>query len=138
MTTHENILPDGWPSPKGYSNGILAAKGRTLFLAGQVGWTSEEVFESDKLIPQFEQSLKNIVAIVEKAGGKPSDICKMTCFCKDRDQYIASRKELGAIWKRIIGKHFPCMSMIFVVDLLDHPGLIEIEATAVIADDDCC
>jgi len=134
MTTHENILPDGWPTPKGYSNGILAAKGRTLFLAGQVGWTPEEVFESDKLVPQFEQALKNIVAIVEKAGGKPTDICKMTCFCKDRDQYLASRRELGGIWKAIIGKHYPCMSMIFVVDLLDHPGLIEIEAMAVIAD----
>ncbi|MCP4413388.1 MAG: RidA family protein [Gammaproteobacteria bacterium] len=132
MSTHETILPEGWPSPKGYSNGILATKGRTLFLAGQVGWTPEEVFGSENLIPQFEQALKNIVAIVETAGGKPSDICKMTCFCKDRDQYLASRKELGVIWKKIIGRHYPCMSMIFVVDLLDHPALIEIEATAVI------
>ncbi|MCP4459507.1 MAG: RidA family protein [Cytophagales bacterium] len=133
MSRHENILPDGWPTPKGYSNGILGAKGRTLFLAGQVGWTSEEVFESEKLIPQFKQALQNIVAIVEKAGGSREDICKMTCFCKDRDQYLESRRELGAIWKDIMGKHYPCMSMIFVVDLLDHPALIEIEAVAVIA-----
>ncbi|MDP6909296.1 MAG: RidA family protein [Flavobacteriales bacterium] len=132
MTEHEIILPDGWPQPKGYSNGILAKKGRTLFLAGQVGWTAEEKFASEKLVPQFEQALKNIVAIVEKAGGKPTDICKMTCFCKDRNQYLASRRELGAIWKEIIGRHYPCMSMIFVVDLLDHPALIEIEAMAVI------
>ena len=129
---HEIILPDGWPVPKGYSNGILAAKGRTLFLAGQVGWTPEEKFASDKLVPQFEQALKNIVAIVKKAGGKPEHICKMTCFFKDREQYLASRKELGKIWKEIIGNHYPCMSMIFVVDLLDHPAVIEIEATAVI------
>ncbi len=129
---HEIILPEGWPAPKGYSNGILAQPGRTLFLAGQVGWTSEEVFESDKLVPQFEQALKNIVAIINKAGGKPEHICKMTCFCKDRDQYLASRRELGKIWKDIIGNHYPCMSMIFVVDLLDHPALIEIETTAVI------
>jgi len=134
MNTHKTILPDGWPLPKGYSNGILAAKGRTLFLAGQVGWTSEEKFESEKLVIQFAQALKNIVAIVEKAGGKPTDICKMTCFCKDRDQYLESRRELGGIWKEIIGKHYPCMSMIFVVDLLDHPALIEIEAMAVIPD----
>ena len=134
MNQHTNILPEGWPQPKGYSNGILTAKGRTLFLAGQVGWTSEEKFASEKLTPQFEQALKNIVAIVEKAGGKPTDICKMTCFCKDRDQYLASRRDLGAIWKNIMGRHYPCMSMIFVVDLLDHPALIEIEAMAVIPD----
>ncbi len=132
MNKHINILPEGWPKPKGYSNGILAAKGRTLFLAGQVGWTAEEKFASEKLIPQFEQALLNIVAIVKQAGGKPTDICKMTCFCKDRDQYLASRRELGAMWKNIMGKHYPCMSMIFVVDLLDHPALIEIEAMAVI------
>lgn len=132
MSIHNTILPDGWPMPKGYSNGILAAKGRTLFLSGQVGWTQKEKFVSEKLVPQFEQALKNIVTIVEKAGGKPTDICKMTCFCKDRDQYLASRKELGRIWKDIMGKHYPCMSMIFVVDLLDHPALIEIEAIAVI------
>ena len=129
---HDVILPDGWPVPKGYSNGILAVKGRTLFLAGQVGWTSEEKFPSDKLVPQFEQALKNIVAIVKKAGGSPEHICKMTCFCKDREQYLASRKELGNVWKAIMGSHYPCMSMIFVVDLLDHPAVIEIEATAVI------
>ncbi|MCB0480042.1 MAG: RidA family protein [Flavobacteriales bacterium] len=132
MKTHKTILPDGWPQPKGYSNGILAAEGRLLFMAGQVGWTPNEIFESELLAPQFEQALKNILSIVEKAGGKPSDICKMTCFCKDRAQYLNSRKELGAIWKNIMGKHYPCMSMIFVVDLLDHPGLIEIEAMAVI------
>lgn len=129
---HEIILPDGWPVPKGYSNGILANNGRTLFLAGQVGWTPEEKFASDKLVPQFEQALKNILAIVNKAGGKPEHICKMTCFCKGREQYLESRKELGKVWKEIMGSHYPCMSMIFVVDLLDHPAVIEIEAIAVI------
>lgn len=131
---HEIILPEGWPIPKGYSNGILAIKGKTLYMAGQVGWTPEEKFASEKLVPQFEQALKNIVAIVKKAGGKPEHICKMTCFCKDRNQYLESRRELGKIWKEIIGNHYPCMSMIFVVDLLDHPAVIEIEATAVIPD----
>ncbi len=130
--SHQIILPEGWPIPKGYSNGILAEKGRVLFLAGQVGWNAEEKFASEQLAPQFEQALKNILAIVTKAGGKAEDICKMTCFCKDREQYLASRKELGKIWKEIIGNHYPCMSMIFIVDLLDHPAVIEIEATAVI------
>ena len=129
---HETILPDGWPMPKGYSNGILAQNGRTLFMGGQVGWDSNEVFNSEKLIPQFEQALKNIIQIVIKAGGKPEHICKMTCYCKDRDQYLESRRELGKVWKELMGNHYPCMSMIFIVDLLDHPALIEIEATAVI------
>ena len=129
---HESILPDGWVKPKGYSNGILAEKGRVLFMAGQVGWSAEEKFASEKLVPQFEQALKNILAIVKKAGGKPEDICRMTCFCKDRNQYLESRKELGKAWKALMGDHYPCMSMIFVVDLLDHPAVIEIEATAVI------
>ena len=129
---HDIILPDGWPAPKGYSNGILATKGRLLFMAGQVGWTPDEKFESEKLIPQFEQALNNILAIVMKAGGRAEHICKMTCFCKDRDQYLAGRKALGEVWRKTMGRHYPCMSMIFVSDLLDHPALIEIEAMAVI------
>ncbi len=129
---HEKTLPDGWIRPKGYTNGILAQPGRILFMAGQIGWDEEEKFHSDLLVPQFEQALKNINAIVCKAGGKVEHICKMTCFCKDKEQYLASRKELGRVWKKIMGDHYPCMSMIFVSDLLDHPALIEIEATAVI------
>ncbi|MDO8366658.1 MAG: RidA family protein [Saprospiraceae bacterium] len=131
---HDIILPDGWPMPKGYSNGILAKQGRTLFLAGQVGWNEQEIFESDQLAPQFRQALKNIVAIVEKAGGSKEDVCRMTCFCKDREQYLENRKVLGQFWKEIMGNHYPCMSMIFVVDLLDHPALIELEAIAIIPD----
>ena len=129
---HETVLPDEWVKPKGYSNGILAAKGRMLFMAGQVGWSADEKFASDKLVPQFEQALKNILSIVAKAGGKREDICRMTCFCKDRSQYLETRRELGKKWKELMGDHYPCMSMIFVVDLLDHPAVIEIEATAVI------
>lgn len=130
--THDVILPDGWLTPKGYSNGILAKTGRMLFLAGQVGWTRDEKFASEKLVPQFEQALKNIIEIVTKAGGKREDICRMTCFCKDRNEYLESRKEIGKVWRELMGNHYPCMSMIFVVDLLDHPAVIEIEATAVI------
>ena len=130
--SHTTILPDGWKIPKGYSNGILAEKGKILFIAGQVGWDENEEFHSEKIVPQFEQALKNIVALIKKAGGKTEHICRMTCFCKDREQYLESRKELGKIWKEIIGNHYPAMSMIFVSDLLDHPAVIEIETTAVI------
>lgn len=135
MNSHKTVLPEGWPRPKGYSNAILAARGRVLFLAGQVGWDSvKEEFASDQIAPQFEQALKNILALVKAAGGKAEDICKITSFCCDREAYLAARPELGRIWKSLIGNHYPCMSMIFVSDLLDHPGKIELEATAVIPD----
>ena len=129
---HEVILPEGWVMPKGYSNGILAQPGRMLFIAGQLGWDAQEKFWSTELAPQFEQALKNILAIVNKAGGKPEDICRMTCFCINKPAYLAARKDIGKIWKSLMGNHYPCMSMIFVSDLLDNPGMIEIEATAVV------
>ena len=83
-------------------------------------------------MPQFEQALKNIIAILAEAGAKPADICRMTAFCIDKPAYLAGRRELGRIWKALIGDHFPAMSMIFVADLLDHPAKIELETTAVI------
>lgn len=129
MTT---LLPEGWDAPIGYSNAIMVPAGQIIFIAGQVGWNEKQIFESEDIAPQFEQALKNIVAILAEGGAKPEHICRMTCFCKDRDAYLAARPQLGKIWKRHIGKHFPAMSMIFVSDLLDHPGKIELEATAVL------
>jgi enamine deaminase RidA (YjgF/YER057c/UK114 family) len=130
---HEVILPDGWAKPIGYSDGVLAQEGRMLFIAGQVGWDNQHVFRSDELVPQFEQALKNVLAVLEKAGGKTTDICRMNCFCTNKEKYLASRKEIGKIWRTLMGNHYPAMSMIFVVDLLDSPGMIEIETTAVIS-----
>lgn len=128
------LLPDGWAPPIGYANGIAVPAGRIVFVAGQVGWNDKQVFESEDLVPQFEQALKNIVAILAKAGARPDHICRMTAFCIDRPRYLATRRELGGIWRRVIGKHYPAMSMIFVADLLDHPAKIELEATAVVPD----
>jgi enamine deaminase RidA (YjgF/YER057c/UK114 family) len=129
------ILPEGWKRPIGYSNAIESKPGKLLFVAGQVGWTEEEVFESEEIAPQFEQALKNILTIVETAGGKPEHICRITAFCIDKPAYLKARPEIGAIWRKLMGKHFPAMSMIFVADLLDTPGKIELEATAVIPQD---
>jgi len=127
------LHPQDWTPPVGYSNGIkVPLSGHTLFVAGQVGWTAEQVFESEDLVPQFEQALKNVLAIVATGGGAPHHICRMTAYCCDKPQYLAVRKQLGGIWREHMGKHFPAMSMIFVSDLLDHPGKIELEATAVI------
>lgn len=131
---HQSILPEGWDPPIGYANAMLAKKGRVLALAGQVGWNAKQVFESDRLVPQFEQALRNILDILKAAGGKPEHIIRITAFCIDRPQYLETRRELGRIWRELMGKHYPAMSMIFVADLLDHPAKIELEATAVIPD----
>ena len=122
----------GWKPPVGYANGISAAAGRIVFIAGQVGWNADQRFQSDELVPQFEQALKNVLAILAEAGGKPTHICRLTAFCIDKPAYLAGRRELGRIWKSLIGNHYPAMSMIFVADLLDSPAKIELEATAVI------
>ena len=127
----EVLLPEGWKAPVGYANGI-AATGRMVFIAGQVGWDAQQRFHSEEVAPQFEQALKNILAVLAVAGGRPEHICRITAFCCDRPAYLEARGDLGRIWRALMGRHYPAMSMIFVSDLLDHPGKIELEATAVI------
>jgi enamine deaminase RidA (YjgF/YER057c/UK114 family) len=131
-TLIQTLLPDGWAPPVGYANGIAVDAGRIVFVAGQVGWNAEQRFESEAIAPQFEQALANIVAVLAAGGAEPRHICRMTAYCCDKPAYLAARKELGAIWRRVMGNHYPAMSMIFVSDLLDSPGKIELEATAVL------
>ena len=126
------LLPTGWAAPIGYANGIAVTGGRLVFIAGQVGWDEQQRFASDDIVPQFEQALRNVLAVLACAGGKAEHICRITAYCCDKPAYLASRKELGASWRRHMGRHFPAMSMIFVADLLDSPGKIELEATAVV------
>ena len=126
------LLPAGWAPPIGYSNGIAVDAGRIVFIAGQVGWDAQQRFHSEGIAPQFEQALRNVLAVLAEAGGKPEHICRITAYCCDKPAYLAARKDLGAIWRKLMGKHFPAMSMIFVSDLLDSPGKIELEATAVV------
>ncbi len=128
----DTLLPEGWKPPIGYANGLAVDAGRIVFIAGQVGWNAEQVFESDELLPQFGQALDNVLAVLAEAGGRPEHIGRMTAYCCDKPAYLAARKQLGAIWRERMGHHFPAMSMIFVADLLDHPGKIELEATAVL------
>ena len=130
--THEVLLPDGWAPPIGYANGIAASAGRLVFIAGQVGWDSQQRFHSADIAPQFDQALANVLAVLAKAGGEAHHICRITAYCCDKPAYLAVRRELGAIWRRHMGNHYPAMSMIFVSDLLDSPGRIELEATAVV------
>ena len=127
------LLPRSWKPPAGYANGIESS-GRIVFVAGQVGWDEQQVFQSEELAPQFEQALKNVIAVLAEGGARPDHVCRMTAYCCDKPAYLAARQELGAIWRRYMGRHYPAMSMIFVSDLLDSPGKIELEATAVIPD----
>ena len=126
------LLPEGWAPPIGYANGIAAPAGRIVFIAGQVGWDARQQFQSEEIAPQFEQALKNVLAVLAEAGGRPEHICRMTAYCCDKPAYLAARARLGKIWRALMGKHYPAMSMIFVSDLLDSPGKIELEATAVV------
>jgi enamine deaminase RidA (YjgF/YER057c/UK114 family) len=126
------LLPEGWKPPIGYANGIAVDAGRIVFVAGQVGWNADQVFESEDLAAQFRQALANVLAVLAQAGARPEHVCRMTAYCCDRPAYLAARKALGAIWREQMGTHYPAMSMIFVSDLLDHPGKIELEATAVL------
>ena len=125
------LSPRGWQPPVGYTNGI-AASGTMVFVAGQVGWDAQQVFQSDDVSLQFEQALKNVLAVLAEAGAQSHHICRITAYCCDKPAYLAARPELGRIWRRLMGRHYPAMSMIFVSDLLDSPGKIELEATAVI------
>jgi enamine deaminase RidA (YjgF/YER057c/UK114 family) len=126
------LLPPEWSPPIGYSNAISVVVGRIVFVAGQVGWDAKQHFHSEDLIPQFEQALKNVLAVIALEGGMPKHICRITAFCIDKPAYLAGRRELGRIWRSLMGNHYPAMSMIFVADLLDTPAKIELEATAVI------
>jgi enamine deaminase RidA (YjgF/YER057c/UK114 family) len=131
----QTLCPAGWTKPIGYANGIVAARGRIVFVAGQVGWDSHQRFHSEDLAPQFRQALANVLEVLAAAGGAPAHICRLTAYCTDKPAYLAARPELGRIWRELMGKHYPAMSMIFVSDLLDSPGKIELEATAVVPDD---
>ena len=126
------LLPDGWAPPIGYANGIETGPGKIVFVAGQVGWNAKQEFTSEELAPQFDQALQNVLAVLGKAGTRPAHICRMTAYCTDKRAYLDARPELGRIWRRLMGRHYPAMTLVFVADLLDHPGKIELEATAVI------
>jgi len=129
---HELINPEALGAPKGYSNGVLAAEGRLLFVAGQVGWNAEEKFESDVFADQFDKALSNVIEVVRAAGGAPHDVCRMTIYVVDKAVYCEQAREVGRRYRVHMGKHFPAMALVQVADLLEEGGQVEIEATAVI------
>ena len=122
-----------WKQPRGFANGIVA-EGRMVFLAGQIGWNAEQKFESHDFVAQAGQALANIVALVEEAGGKAEHVTRMTWFITDKRAYLSQAKEVGEIYRRVMGRNFPTMSVVQVVALIEDAALVEIEATAVVPD----
>ncbi|MEX0316410.1 MAG: RidA family protein [Ruegeria sp.] len=129
---HEIIQPDGWAPAKGYANGMLTEDGQ-LFVGGQIGWNAQQVFETHDFIGQMEQALRNILDVVEAAGGRAEHITRLTWYVTDKREYLARQSEIGAAYRRIMGRHFPAMAMVVVAGLIEDEALVEIEATAVIS-----
>lgn len=131
--THSIIQPDGWKPAKGYANGVVA-RGRTLWIGGQIGWDENQVIVSDTFAGQMEQALKNIAAILDAAGGKPEHLVRLTWYVTDKREYLASQRTIGEVYRRVIGRHFPAMTMVVVSGLVEDAAVVEIEATAVLPD----
>lgn len=130
---HQLINPEALGAPKGYSNGVLCEPGgRLLFVAGQVGWDDKEQIVSERFSEQFGRAIQNVATIVEAAGGKPEHVTRLTIFVSDKDEYVAELREVGAQYRRVMGRHFPAMSLIQIAALLEKGAKVEIEATAVI------
>jgi enamine deaminase RidA (YjgF/YER057c/UK114 family) len=127
------LQPPGWAQPKGYANGI-AARGTLVFVGGQVGWNAAQQFESDDFVAQAAQALRNVVAVLAQAGGRPEHIARMTWYVLDKREYLASYRALGAAYREIIGRHYPAMTAVEVSALIEDRARVEIEATAVIPD----
>ena len=124
------LLPEGWPRPKGYSNGI-AATGQLVFVAGQIGWTPEGVFP-DGFAAQFRQTIENTLAVMAEGGAGPEHIVRMTWYVVDKAEYLAALRDIGAVWRERIGPHYPAMAVVEVKGLIEDAARIEIETTAVI------
>ncbi|MEQ5778169.1 RidA family protein [Thalassospira sp. NFXS8] len=130
---HKIVQPEGWTAPKGYANGVLAS-GKTLFVGGQIGWNEKQVFEASDFVGQMEQALRNIMAVVEAADGRAEHICRLTWYVTEKQDYLSHQREVGEAYRRVLGKHFPAMTMVVVRALVEDEALVEIEATAVVPD----
>jgi enamine deaminase RidA (YjgF/YER057c/UK114 family) len=125
------LHPQHWARAKGFSNGILA-EGRLVFIAGQVGWNALQRFESDDFVVQLEQALSNIVEVLAEAEGRPEHLVRLTWYVLDKHEYLARLKEVGQAYRRVLGRHFPAMTLVQVVGLVEARAKVEIEATAVL------
>lgn len=127
----EILHPKNWTPASGYSNGV-AAEGRQVFVAGQVGWNARREIVSDDFVAQVEQALKNVVEILAEAQARPEDLVRLTWYVTDKREYLARSTEVGQSYRRVIGRHFPAMTLVQVVGLVEDRAKVEIEATAVV------
>ena len=128
---NEFLQPPGWAAPKGYSNGV-AASGRQVYLAGQIGWNESQQLVSSRFAVQVRQALQNIVTLLAQAGGRPEHLVRLTWFVTTLDEYRAEVKDIGTAYRDVIGRHYPPMSVVQVVSLVEQGAKVEIEATAVV------
>ena len=131
--THTFLQPPGWAPAKGYANGV-AARGTLVFVGGQIGWNAQQQFETDDFIAQTRQTLQNVVAVLKEAGAGPEHMVRMTWYVIDRVEYNARLKELGGVYREVIGKHFPAMTCVEVAALMEARAKVEIEVTAMLPD----
>ena len=129
----KKLQPPGWAEPRGYANGVLA-RGTLLFVGGQIGWNAEQAFESDDFVAQTRQTLKNVVAILRAGGAAPEHIARMTWYVVDREEYLSNQKDLGRVYREVMGRHFPAMTCVQVAGLMEPRARVEIEVTAVLPD----
>jgi enamine deaminase RidA (YjgF/YER057c/UK114 family) len=125
------LQPPSWARAKGFSNGIVAS-GRMVFIAGQVGWTGQGEWKEKSFAGQFRQTIKNILEVLAEAKGRPEHIVRMTWYVLDREEYLASLKEIGAAYRELMGRHYPTMAVVQVSGLVEREARLEIEATAVL------
>ena len=126
----KTVQPDGWAPARGYANGVVCEGGRTVYVAGQIGWDAQQQFQTDDFVEQWDQALANVVAVVRAAGGAPEHVVKMTVYVTDLDAYRGSLREVGARWKKHLGRHFPAMALVGVAGLVERRAKVEIEAVA--------
>lgn len=131
---HRTLQPDGWPRPRGYANGV-SARGRTIHVAGQIGWNAQQRLVSDDFVEQATQAMRNIVEVLACDGATPAHLVRLTWYVTDRDQYIESGAALGAAYREIFGRVYPAMSAVQVCALMEEDALVEIEATAIVPDE---
>jgi enamine deaminase RidA (YjgF/YER057c/UK114 family) len=125
------LQPPGWPRPRGYANGV-AAEGRLVFVAGQIGWDAAQTIVSDDLVDQLRQTLENTLAVLREAGAGPEHVARMTWYVTDRREYLARARELGEAYRSLLGRHYPAMAVVEVKALLEDRAKVEIETTAVV------
>ena len=126
------LQPPGWEKPKGFSNGIAAKGGTTVFVAGQIAFDAANVIQEKTFAGQFRQTLQNTLAVLAEAGARPEHIVRMTWYVTDKQEYLGALKEVGAAWRELMGRHYPAMAVVQVTALMEDAAKVEIETTAVV------